>query len=110
MGGGEGRGSPSCDRAVPHLFTSPQPTQTWPYLQCLGDPGFGGLVHLRLPHAPAARLAQVAQTEAQVLLVGVLFDLGEGKAFWSQSSPYQLSQSCRHLFRHLLGPKCSELC
>lgn len=59
--------SPAC--------TPPGPPRPGPYLQCLGDPGFGGLVHLRLPHTPAARLAQVAQAEAQVLLVGILLDL-----------------------------------
>ena len=47
-----------------------------PYLQCLGDARLAGLVDLRLPDAAAARLAQVAQAEAQVLLVGVLLDLG----------------------------------
>lgn len=45
------------------------------YLQRLGDPGLGGVVDLSLPDAPAAALPQLTQTEAQILLVGVVFDL-----------------------------------
>lgn len=30
------------------------PTRAQPYLQRLGDSGFGGLVHLCLPHTPTA--------------------------------------------------------
>lgn len=72
---------------------TPGPTQPGPYLQRLGDPGFGGLVHLSLPHAPAARFAQMAQAEAQVLLVGVLLNLVGGKV--SQSWPPSISQMPR---------------
>ena len=48
------------------------------HLQRLGDARLAGLVDLRLPHAAAARLAQMAQAEAQVLLVRVLLDLRGG--------------------------------
>lgn len=71
-------GAPSAGvRAVTLLSHRVRPTPPGPnpHLQCLGDPGFGGLVHLCLPHTPTARLAQVAQAEAQVLLVGILLDL-----------------------------------
>lgn len=73
--GGEGRPQLS-PGLCSHVCLTP-PTQAQPYLERLGDPGFSGLVHLRLPHTPTARLAQVAQAEAQVLLVGIFLDLGE---------------------------------
>ena len=83
---------------------SPGPS---PHLQRLGNPGFGGLVHLRLPHPPAARLAQVAQAETQVLLVGVLLDLVEGRrpgvSRPSVSPGLQSTRDC-------LGPECREPC
>ena len=48
------------------------------HLEGLGDAGFGGFVDLRLPDAAAAGLAQMAEAEAQILLVGVFLDLREG--------------------------------
>ena len=45
------------------------------YLEGLGDPGLRGLVDLCLPDSPAATLAQLSETEAQVLLVGIIFNL-----------------------------------
>lgn len=80
------------------LTLSPRPSPR-PYLQRLGDPGFGGLVHLCLPHPPAARLAQVAQAEAQVLLVGVLLDLVGGTGVGCQLPP----QSARGPGTHPIG-------
>lgn len=45
------------------------------YLHWLGDPRLGGLVDLSLPDSAAAALPQLTQTEAQILLIGVIFDL-----------------------------------
>lgn len=45
------------------------------YLEGLGDPGFGGLVDLSLPYTPAATLPQLTQTETQILLVRIIFNL-----------------------------------
>lgn len=73
--GGSGREGWAGRRLSPRSSPTPGPPWPGPYLQCLGDPGFGGLIHLCLPYPPAARLAQMAQAEAQVLLVGVLLNL-----------------------------------
>lgn len=45
------------------------------YLQGFGDPGFGGLVDLSLPDSAAAALPQLTQTEAQILLIRIIFNL-----------------------------------
>lgn len=45
------------------------------YLEGFGDSGLGGLVDLSLPDAAAAALTQLTKTEAQILLIGVVFDL-----------------------------------
>lgn len=45
------------------------------YLEGFGDSGLGGLVDLSLPDTPAAALPKLTQTEAQILLVGIVFNL-----------------------------------
>lgn len=45
------------------------------YLEGFGDSGLGGLVDLSLPDAPAAALPQLTETEAQILLVRIVFNL-----------------------------------
>lgn len=45
------------------------------YLQRFRNPGLGGIIDLGLPDTPTAALPQLAQTEAQILLVGIIFDL-----------------------------------
>lgn len=99
---GLGLGSPI---RAPSPLVPPRPG---PYLQCLGDPGFGGLVHLCLPYTPAARFAQMAQAEAQVLLVGVLLDLVGGEGFPELATLHQPDAQAFTRFRYLLGP--SEAC
>ncbi len=46
------------------------------YLECFGDPGLGLGVDGRASHSARGALLQVAEAEAQVLLVRVLLDLG----------------------------------
>lgn len=45
------------------------------YLQRLRYPGLGGLINLGLSDTSAPRLAELAEAEAQILLVGVILDL-----------------------------------
>lgn len=45
------------------------------YLEGFRDSGLGGLVDLSLPDAPAATLPQLTQTEAQILLISIVFNL-----------------------------------
>ena len=45
------------------------------YLEGFGDSGLGGIVNLSLPDAPAAALPQLTQTEAQILLICIIFNL-----------------------------------
>lgn len=86
----------------PNLCRSEAPPhpQAWAYLQRLGDPGLGGLVHLGLSHTPTAGLAQVAQAEAEVFLVCVFLDLGE-----PQSVPLHWGSRSLPTSLHLGVPK-----
>lgn len=45
------------------------------YLEGFGDSGFGGLVDLSLSNAPTAALPQLTETEAQILLICIIFNL-----------------------------------
>lgn len=45
------------------------------YLKGFGDSGFGSLVDLSLSNTPAAALPQLTQTEAQILLIRIVFNL-----------------------------------
>lgn len=45
------------------------------YLEGFGDSGLGGLVDLSLSDAPAAALPQLTKTEAQILLICIVFNL-----------------------------------
>lgn len=48
------------------------------HLQGFGDSCFGGFVDLSLPHSAAAALTELTQTETQILLIGVIFNLQQG--------------------------------
>lgn len=45
------------------------------YLEGFGDPCFGGLIDLSLPDSATAALPQLTQTEAQILLIRIIFNL-----------------------------------
>ncbi|KAG7237653.1 hypothetical protein INR49_032099 [Caranx melampygus] len=45
------------------------------HLEGFGDSGLGGFVDLSLPDTSTAALPQLTQTEAQVLLIGIVFNL-----------------------------------
>lgn len=45
------------------------------YLEGFRDSGLGGLIDLSLPDAPTSTLPQLTQTEAQILLISIIFNL-----------------------------------
>lgn len=74
------------------------------YLQGFRDPGLGGVVDLSLPDAPAAALPQLTQAEAQILLVGVIFNL-------QQRIRQSVKPSLNILTLRVRTPRsCTDLC
>lgn len=45
------------------------------YLEGFGDSGLGGLIDLSLSNTPTATLPELTETEAQILLICIIFNL-----------------------------------